>query len=118
MSATGVYTVGAGGGNITRGRELKSELAFVAHIDDNPVVTGMDAYCETSVVRKSLVGPKREVLDSESMPIKGVESGALGPMVKVTYRYRFNMQAGSLGVRVVDDELMPDGVDVMMGTIE
>ena len=118
VSATSMYTVSTGGWNSTGGREVKSALAFVAHISDKPVVTGMDTYCETSAIRKSLVDPKWEILDSESMPIKGVGSGELGPRVKVSYRYSYNMKAGSLGARIMNDSLMPDGVDVMMGTLE
>ena len=118
VSATGMYTVSAGGWNSTGGREVKSALAFIGHIGDKPVVTGMDTYCEVSLTRRSLVDPKWEVLDAENMPIKGVGSGLLGPRVRVPYRYRFNMQAGSLGARIMDDEMMPDGLDVMMGTIE
>ena len=118
VSATGMYTVSAGGWNSTGGREVKSALAFIVHIGDKPVVTGMDTYCEVSSIRRSLVDPKWEVLDAENMPIKGVGSGLLGPRVKVPYRHRFNMQAGSLGARIMDHEMMPDGLDVMMGTIE
>jgi hypothetical protein len=28
------------------------------------------------------------------------------------------MQAGSFGARIMDDEMMPDGLDVTMGTVE
>ena len=118
VGATGMYTVGTGGWNSTGGREVKSALAFVGHIGDKPVVTGMDTYCETSAIRRSLVDPKWEVLDAGNMQIKGVGSELLGPRVSVPYRHRFNMQAGSLGARIMDDEMMPDGVDVMMGTVE
>jgi len=118
VSAAGVDTVGAGGWNSSGGREVKSALAFIGHIGDKPVVTGMDTYCEVSSIRRSLVDSKWEVLDAESMPIKGVGSGMLGPRVRVPYRHRFNMQAGSFGARIMDDEMMPAGLDVMMGTIE
>ena len=42
VSATSMYTVSTGGWNSTGGREVKSALAFVAHIGDKPVVAGMD----------------------------------------------------------------------------
>ena len=80
VSATSMYTVSTGGWNSTGSREVKSALAFVAHIGDTPVVTGMDTYCETSAIRKSLVNPMWEILDSEPMPIKRVGSGELGPL--------------------------------------
>jgi hypothetical protein len=97
---------------------VKSALAFIGHIGDKPVVTGMDTYCEVSSIRRSLVDPKWEVLDAENMPIKGVGNGMLGPRVRVPYGHRFNMQAGSFGARIMDDEMMPAGLDVMMGTVE
>ena len=42
VSAAGVYTVGVGGWNSTGGRDVKSALAFIRHMGDKPVVTGMD----------------------------------------------------------------------------
>ena len=57
VSVAWVYTVGAGGWNSPRDREGKSALAFIEHIGDKPVVTGMDTYCKVSSIRRSLVDP-------------------------------------------------------------
>ena len=118
VSAVGVYTLGAGGWNSKGGREVKSALALIGHMGDTLVVTGMGTYREVSSIRRSLVDPKWEVLDAENMPIKGVGSGMLGPRAKVPCRHRFNIQAGSFGARIINDEMMPVGLDVMMGTAE
>ena len=52
------------------------------------------------------------------MQIRGVGCGILGPRVKVPYRHRFNMKNGTLGARIMDEEMMLDGMDVMIGTVE
>ncbi len=88
----------------------------MAQLDGAPCRTGVDSYAEISMILSTRVNKEWTVLEDKGIDLRGIGRANTGPLVLVPISYRCGMEPEHLTMRVVDSEVMPKDLEVLIGT--
>ena len=104
-----IYTAQAEG-------QTRKVRAFVTHVESQQRRTGIDTYSEISMILDTAVNPAWEVVDTEGIKVKGVGTAKVGKLITVPISFRCGATAKYIDMRVAPKELMPTGIEILIGT--
>ena len=94
---------------------MKKKPAFLATMDGERAVTGVDTYSEISLVDENKARDSWQRIDREPLEIHGVGRATMGDRVMIPVRMRHGEEA-IIEARLCATKHMPRGVDLLIGT--
>ena len=87
---------------------------YVGFIGEQPVKVG--SYREQNAIADHLVDTSWEVIENDTMPIRGVARAKLGRRIRVPFRHRYlDRETRYLDMRMAPREMMPEMCDILLG---